>query len=268
MKSLSVLFLLATTAALGQPNPFKTVAVPVADVWSRPIAPGEKPSDDLRETQVLFGERVLVHESSGAWVRIEAIDQPEFTHHQKWEGYPGWVDAKALSSITHEPGQQRPFHRADLIQFAEGFLGTPYLWGGMAREGGGIDCSGLVFQTYRHFAIEIPRDSHEQWMKAEPIHRADLKPADLIFSAKADNPKKITHVAMFIGWDGPQRPSGSPLPQGEGRVRDAEIIEAPQTGLTVRRISFQEKFGAPLKTVESGDRVGDRVIYFGRLLNR
>ena len=84
-------------------------------------------------------------------------------------------------------------------------------------------------------------------MKARPIKRAELKPADLIFSAKAENPKKITHVALFAG--------------------DGLIIEAPQTGMVVRKITFKEKYGKALDEVESGDRVGDRVIYFGSYLN-
>lgn len=94
--------------------------------------------------------------------------------------------------------------------------------------------------------MTIPRDAHEQWMKAKPIKRAALQPADLIFSAKADNPKTITHVALYAG--------------------DGLIIEAPQTGMAVRKISFKEKYGKALDEVESGDRVGERIVYFGSYL--
>ncbi len=85
-------------------------------------------------------------------------------------------------------------------------------------------------------------------MKAKPIKRDQLKPADLIFSAKADSPKKITHVALYAG--------------------DAQIIEAPQTGMVVRKISFKEKYGKDFSEVESGDRVGERVVYFGSFLQK
>lgn len=83
-------------------------------------------------------------------------------------------------------------------------------------------------------------------MKAEKIKRAELKPADLIFSSKIDNPKKITHVALYAGND--------------------QIIEAPQAGMVVRQVSFKEKYGKDFSQVESGDTVGERVIYFGRFL--
>ena len=85
-------------------------------------------------------------------------------------------------------------------------------------------------------------------MKAKAIKRAQLKPADLIFSAKADKPKKITHVAFYAG--------------------DGQIIEAPQTGMVVRMISFNEKYGKDLSEVESGDRVDERVVYFGSFLQK
>jgi len=138
------------------------------------------------------------------------------------------------------------------------FLGQPYLWGGLSpetktlkvKEGQpkhGVDCSGLTHLVYRKSSMIIPRDAHEQWMKAKPIKRSELKLADLIFSAKADNPKKITHVALYAG--------------------EEQIIEAPQTGMVVRKIPFKEKYGKELNKVESGDTVGDRVIYFGSYLH-
>ena len=83
-------------------------------------------------------------------------------------------------------------------------------------------------------------------MKAEKIKRRDLKPADLVFSAKAGTPEKIVHVALYAG--------------------KGQLIEAPQTGRVVRKISFKEKFGRDLSSVESGDKIDDRLVYFGRLL--
>jgi len=231
-------------AAPASPQP-AIVVIPVADVWSRPLVNGEPPTDDLRETQVLNGEKVLIHESSGAWVRIEAPAQQEFTHHGIWEGYPGWVLAASLSL---KPQSQKETYRPpeDILQFAESKKGLPYCWGGMSTTCG-FDCSGLVHLAYRTHGLEIPRDAHEQWMKAKSILRTQLKPADLIFSAKAVAPKKITHVALYAG--------------------DGMIIEAPQTGMVVRKISFKDKYGKNLSEVESGDRVGDRIIYFGTFQN-
>lgn len=284
----------------------QTVVVPVADVWSEPAVDSTTLTDDKRETQALYGERVIVHESSGAWLRIEALEQPTFRQH-KWEGYPGWVAASAISNAleTHPiqpnaivsgvPWWQNSFDellmslpigskaafdfqrkgmkhellskwppvqagtRTNIIHGALLCLGSPYLWGGLTLSSPpypekipqaakfGLDCSGLIHLVYRINGIQVPRDAHEQWMKAKPIILAEMKPGDLIFSAKADNPMKITHVALYAG--------------------DGQIIEAPQTGMKVQKISFKKKYGLDLSDAESGETVGDRVIYFGSFMD-
>jgi len=141
------------------------------------------------------------------------------------------------------------------LETAALFLGAPYMWGGLTPAGApgtiksptGIDCSGLTYLSFRVHGVAIPRDSYEQWMKATPIRRAALQPADLVFSAKTIDPKKVVHVAFYTG--------------------DGQLIEAPQAGIPVRRISFKEKFGADLSQVESGQTVGDHVVYFGSFLS-
>jgi len=298
-------------AALAAKPESAVVVVPVADVWSRPLGPAEKPTDDLRETQVLYGEQVLIHESSGPWLRIEAVEQPTYRQHNRWEGYPGWVDLRnvtflswrsdlrvgiASANLLTKPDDTKVIEKLPLgsvirwirsdagkahwyeVGLPSGQLGwvaveafpnypdgfypvddlrqhmlltamsvnkVPYLWGGMSPEG--YDCSSLTHVIYRSAGERIPRDAHEQWMKAKPIKQSELKPADLIFSAKVDNPKKITHVALYAG--------------------DEMIIEAPQAGMAVRKISFKDKYGRDLQAVESGDRVGERVLYFGSFLH-
>lgn len=79
------------------PNLWRVV-VPVADLRSEPKdAPKDTYAHDpLQESQLLFGERVRVHETKGEWALVEGIEQDEFTHKKKWEGYPGWVRAAAL----------------------------------------------------------------------------------------------------------------------------------------------------------------------------
>src|SRR5262249_23936194 len=72
------------------------VGVPVADLRSDPSLPEPGKSDDKQETQLLFGETVEVVKSSGDWVYVNAIEQPEFTTNNKWEGYPGCVMKSAL----------------------------------------------------------------------------------------------------------------------------------------------------------------------------
>lgn len=236
------------------------VQVPIADLRSDRSLPPRGRSDDKQQTQLLYGELVEVLATRGRWAEINALEQPEFTTHQKWEGYPGWVLRKTLGPADKrpasypealKPARTSGLMRTDILETARRFLGTPYAWGGLSMQDkkarlSGIDCSGLVHLVYRVYGVVVPRDSMDQYLKAAKIKRKELKPADLIFSAKAQNPDKITHVAFYIGRD--------------------QILEAPQTGMVVRELSFKEKYGAELNQVESGQTVGDRVIYFGRLL--
>lgn len=289
------------------------VAVPVADLRAEPgshLAAGTH--DPLQETQLLYGERVHVRARRDGWAQIEAPDQPEHTHHQRWEGYPGWVKEDALrqsawkpdavvgvrwasvwdnafaggTALMHLPmgaalevadsngalqqvrlidgrgGWVSPgdIHRhADLqrlsdeeqrqlvLRAAGALLGDAYVWGG--RSPGdptglavtGVDCSGLVNLAYRTAGITVPRDAHEQRLRARPV--TVLQPADLIFLSSPDDPAKAVHVILYAG--------------------DGWLIEGPGTGQAIRRISTQERLGLSPGQLVDGARAGGQTIYLG-----
>lgn len=73
------------------------VAVAVADLRKEPIStPAERGHDPSEESQLLYGELVSVLEEKNGWARVSAPQQMEFTHTNRWEGYPGWVESAAL----------------------------------------------------------------------------------------------------------------------------------------------------------------------------
>ncbi len=236
------------------------VRVDVADVRSKPESPSQKYEfDPLQETQVLKGEPVLVLEEKGKWARIECPEQMEYTHNNRWEGYPGWILKKALTAdlSAHHHLKTLPISQPDLrtkiVSYAMQHLGSPYLWGGRSLHNPketkmktGVDCSGLVNWSFRQIGWFVPRDAHEQYMKSRPVNPASLQPADLIFLAEKDKPQKIVHVAFYAG--------------------NEELVEAPQSGETVRKMSFLKRFGKNRSDLKSGDAVGDRIIYFGTLI--
>jgi len=88
-----------------------------------------------------------------------------------------------------EMGQQ-------LVDFALGFVGTRYLWGGMSPDG--FDCSGLVSYVYRNFGISVTRNASGQY-RDNGVHvpRSDLAPGDLVFFSS--NGRSVTHVGIYIG---------------------------------------------------------------------
>lgn len=84
----------------------------------------------------------------------------------------------------------------EIPEIAEGYLNTPYLWGG--RSEWGIDCSGFTQQVFRMASIYLPRDSGQQ--VKEGIEIATLGEAlagDLIFFA--EDGTHVSHVGIYLG---------------------------------------------------------------------
>lgn len=107
--------------------------------------------------------------------------------------------------------------RQSIISTAKLFLGGPYIWGGgsawkehalripnsLKRQVTGVDCSNLTYLSYRAHGLLIPRNSHSQWLAADPLDTGDnLQPGDVIFFADAhQRPLHMNHVVMYAGVD-------------------------------------------------------------------
>jgi cell wall-associated NlpC family hydrolase len=109
-----------------------------------------------------FGARVNVEDEEGAFARLA-------------EG--GFVFAPHLK----QPCEEKP---NDFVAVAEGFLGSPYLWGGKSSLG--IDCSGLVQIALAATGATARRDTDLQERAlgiALPVRDKleDLRRGDLVF---------------------------------------------------------------------------------------
>ncbi|MBI4668864.1 MAG: C40 family peptidase [Elusimicrobia bacterium] len=312
-------------------NPrFMVVNIPVADLRKEPKAGlgrrrrlhehlGE---DSLQESQLLFGEKVLAFEENDGWVRVEAVEQEEYTHDSRWQGYPGWVLKNALVEVKEFPDwngvvavSYAPFKkgtsffsgkyfklsmgsrleiipaehpkkgrqcvrlpdsrlgwirdkdivskdaiprsgdelRSSIVRTARSFIGGPYFWGGRSffnkKKKGmmtGVDCSGLVNLSYRVHNIDLPRDSHEQFLKSRKISASELKPADLIFLAPREDPEHFSHVMMYAG---------------EGKA-----IEAFGENKGVIEVDVEKRLGAKLESLGMGAKLELWRVYFGTYL--
>lgn len=103
-----------------------------------------------------------------------------------------WINRADLEiRQPKEPYPRQPVET--MIDYARGFLGVPYLWGGTSWEG--IDCSGFVQLCYRMGGYFIPRDGDQQdGFLYHAIERAQMRAGDLIFFGS----QEITHVALAL----------------------------------------------------------------------
>ncbi len=117
----------------------------------------ERPEVKVRPAGALpYGGLITVIEPGDEWSRMEG---------------GGYVPAAQLRPIGESA--------SDWVAEAEGFRGTPYLWGG--RSHGGVDCSGLIQISMQLAGLECPRDTDMQEAalgeiapEAEPLRRGDL----------------------------------------------------------------------------------------------
>jgi len=80
----------------------------------------------------------------------------------------------------------------NILTEAETYLGTPYRYGGMTRNG--IDCSAFVLSVFGAAAgLSLPRVAASQSQEGEKIEKENLQKGDLIFFSHG---RRISHVGI------------------------------------------------------------------------
>lgn len=91
-----------------------------------------------------------------------------------------------------------PKERRLLVEEANTWLGTPYLYA-HAEKGFGTDCSGMVMSVYlQALEIKLPRNSRKQAEFCKTIPREKAVAGDLVFFATGKDPSRISHVGMLV----------------------------------------------------------------------
>ena len=86
------------------PSSKYVVQAPVVDLRSAPKeACYSYEKDPRQESQLLFGESVVLREEAGDWASIEAPEQPRFRLATGWTGYPGWVKKSQIVPVKKWP---------------------------------------------------------------------------------------------------------------------------------------------------------------------
>jgi len=81
-----------------------------------------------------------------------------------------------------------------VISTARTFIGTPYKYGGTTRAG--MDCSGLLINSFQAVNVALPRSSEAQSKVGEEVTMKELEPGDLVFFATGRRKREVTHVGL------------------------------------------------------------------------
>jgi cell wall-associated NlpC family hydrolase len=85
-----------------------------------------------------------------------------------------------------------------IINKALSFKGTKYKYGGTSKSG--IDCSGLMLESFKSGDIVLPRTSIAQSKKGLKVSRSSVKKGDLVFF-KTNGKRNVNHVGLVVSVD-------------------------------------------------------------------
>ncbi|GAA0872525.1 hypothetical protein GCM10009117_16720 [Gangjinia marincola] len=103
------------------------------------------------------------------------------------------------SSIPVGSGEDYTLVGARVSLYAKQFEGVKYRYGGNTRKG--MDCSGLICQSYLSENITLPRRSRDMSLQGERLKLKEVTLGDLLFFGTRKNSKVINHVGMVVELD-------------------------------------------------------------------
>ncbi len=81
-----------------------------------------------------------------------------------------------------------------IIDHAKKFKGVKYKYGGTSKKG--MDCSGLVYTSFKANAITLPRTTSDLSKTGDWVDLKKVAPGDLVFFATRKNSRKVNHVGI------------------------------------------------------------------------
>ncbi|PZR08734.1 MAG: NlpC/P60 family protein [Flavobacterium psychrophilum] len=124
---------------------------------------------------------------------------------------PGKVDAPAIKKnpvskktvVINDTDDDTDYIEPDVDSYLgqqiatnaiEEFKGVRYRGGGTTKAG--MDCSGMVYATFKIFDITLPRSSNEMVKATKEVKLSETKKGDLLFFRNNHNRRTINHVGI------------------------------------------------------------------------
>jgi cell wall-associated NlpC family hydrolase len=109
--------------------------------------------------------------------------------------------AQEKGSAVASPKLKQGIDRAEVIDYAKQYIGTPYRSANMNPKKG-FDCSGFVKFVFSHFNVILPRSSKEYKSLGTALKPGEFKVGDvLVFYGYKDN-THIGHVGIICEANG------------------------------------------------------------------
>jgi cell wall-associated NlpC family hydrolase len=84
----------------------------------------------------------------------------------------------------------------NIIDYAVQFEGVRYKWGGTTEKG--MDCSGLVYESFKAYDVILPRISRDMAKRGDKIKLKDVLRGDLLFFKTGNRRNSINHVGLIV----------------------------------------------------------------------
>lgn len=154
------------------------------DAYAQQLAEAQKQAQDYKKT--ISNQEAIIRAQEAAAARANAN-----TYDGGGTGASGGIASDSyLKDPDCNPSQTTDVSGADIVAFAQQFVGNPYVWGGNSLTNG-VDCSGFVHQVYAHFGISTPRYSQAFKSVGQPVSYQNIQAGDVVVYPG--------HVAIYIG---------------------------------------------------------------------
>ena len=143
------------------------------DAYAQQLAEAQKQAQDYKKT--ISKQEAIIRAQEAAAARANAN-----TYDGGGTGASGGIASDSyLKDPDCNPSQTTDVSGADIVAFAQQFVGNPYVWGGNSLTNG-VDCSGFVHQVYAHFGISTPRYSQAFKSVGQPVSYQNIQAGDVV----------------------------------------------------------------------------------------
>lgn len=158
------------------------------------------PRADLatKSQQIAIAEKVLAGQGPGAWPVCgprAGLSRGGPAPGVRVESAPAQPRAQAPAAPTHKRVAITTTAGEKAVHFARGQIGVHYLWGGTTSRG--FDCSGLVYASWAHAGVHLPRTADAMWHGLPRVSMAHLQVGDIV--AFGYHSGYANHVGIYAG---------------------------------------------------------------------